>query len=154
MGALQDGRNPSFEGYATGRGLDGEAGPERCTFCTSPFIRTIVEYLQTHWKGTRYQFNCLPFGLSSAPMVFTKIMLPVIAWLRQLDCRVLVYIDDNPKSIQQLSQELQFQGFNVNSVDMTICVPHGKLEKMHTTVRDLLEATITSGRVERSSNHG
>ena len=53
------------------------------------------QYLQTHWKGTRYQFNCLPFGLSSAPMVLTKSMCPVIAWLRQLGCRVLTYIDDN-----------------------------------------------------------
>ena len=31
-----------------------------------------------------YQFNCLPFGLSSGPRVFTKIMFPVIAWLGQL----------------------------------------------------------------------
>ena len=53
------------------------------------------QYLQTHWKGTRYQFNCLPFGLSSAPRVFTKIMRQAIAWLRQLGCRVLTYIDDN-----------------------------------------------------------
>ena len=29
--------------------------------------------LQFHWKGKVYQFNCLPFGLSSAPRVFTKV---------------------------------------------------------------------------------
>ena len=30
--------------------------------------------LQFHWKGKVYQFNCLPFGLSSAPRVFTKVV--------------------------------------------------------------------------------
>ena len=131
-------------------------------------------YLETHWKGTRYQFNCLPFGLSSGPRVFMKIMLPAIAWLRLLGCRLLTYINNNlilastreeatclaeiavsmfealgfvvnhPKSILQPCQELQFLGFNVNLVDMTICVPQTKLEKMRMMARDLLQATTTS----------
>ena len=41
-------------------------------------------HVQTHWKGTKYQFNCLPFGRSSALRVFMSIMRPAIAWLRQL----------------------------------------------------------------------
>ena len=49
-------------------------------------------YLCVRWKGATYQFNCLPFGLSSAQRVFTKIMRPVIAWLRQLGCRIITYI--------------------------------------------------------------
>ena len=142
-----------------------------------PIYQDHRRYLQTHWKGTRYQFNCFPFGLSSASRVFTKILRPAIAWLRQLGCRVIAYIDDNlilapteeeasclaemavslfealgfvvnrPKSILQPCQELQFLGFNVNSVDMTIRVPQRKLEKIHTMARDLMEATTASGRV-------
>ena len=42
-----------------------------------------------------YQFNCLPFSLSSAPWVFTKTLKPVIALLRELGVRLIAYIDDN-----------------------------------------------------------
>ena len=30
------------------------------------------KYLRFRWRGKVYQFNCLPFGLSCAPWVFTK----------------------------------------------------------------------------------
>ena len=53
------------------------------------------QYLQFQFQGATYHFNCLPFGLSSAPRVFTKLMKPVTAWLRQLGCRLISYIDDN-----------------------------------------------------------
>ena len=41
-----------------------------------------------------HQFQCLPFGLSSAPWVFTKVTQPIVAWLRQLGIRMVAYIDD------------------------------------------------------------
>ena len=41
-----------------------------------------------------YEFACLPFGLASAPRVFTKLMKPVVALLRQLGIRLIVYLDD------------------------------------------------------------
>ena len=53
------------------------------------------KYLAFQFQGVTYQFDCLPFGLTSAPRVFTKIMKPAIAWLRQLGCRMISYIDDN-----------------------------------------------------------
>ena len=40
------------------------------------------KYLAFQFQGVTYQFNCLLFGLTSAPRVFTKIMKPAIAWLR------------------------------------------------------------------------
>ena len=45
-------------------------------------------------EGKLYQFNCLPFGLASAPWVFTKTLRPVIALGRELGMRLVVYIDD------------------------------------------------------------
>ena len=42
--------------------------------------------LRFRWQGQTYQFNCLPFGLSSAPWV--------LATLRSLGLRVIIYIDD------------------------------------------------------------
>ena len=133
-------------------------------------------YLHVRWKGATYQFNCLPFSLSSALRVFTKIMRPVIAWLRQLGCRIITYIDNNlimastreeakclaeisvallealgflinyPKSPLEPCQELQFLGFSINSVEMTIRVPQTKLEKMREQVKSLLKAPTLSGR--------
>ncbi len=52
------------------------------------------EFLRFQWKDKAYQFNCLPFGLSSAPWVFTKTTRPVMAILWQLGLRLIIYIDD------------------------------------------------------------
>ena len=41
-----------------------------------------LQYLRFNWLGQSYQFEALPFGLSSAPWVFTKTLAPLIAWLQ------------------------------------------------------------------------
>ncbi len=50
--------------------------------------------LRFKWQGTTYQFNCLPFGLSSALWIFTKTARPIVTTLRTMGLRVIVYIDD------------------------------------------------------------
>ncbi len=52
------------------------------------------QFLRFQWEGTTYHFQCLPFGLTSAPRVFTKIMRPVVGFLRQVGIRLLIYLDD------------------------------------------------------------
>ena len=42
----------------------------------------------------KYQFVCLPFALTSAPWVFTKIMKPVVGALRQMGIHLIIYLDD------------------------------------------------------------
>ena len=37
-----------------------------------PIHKAHEQYLRFSFQGKLYQFNCLPFGLSSAPWVFTK----------------------------------------------------------------------------------
>ena len=46
------------------------------------------------YGGTRYQFTCLPFGLGPAPLLFTKLLKPVVALLRRLGLRMIIYLDD------------------------------------------------------------
>ena len=46
------------------------------------------------FKDKCYRFNCLPFGLACAPLVFTKVLKPVAAQLREMGVRLIVYIDD------------------------------------------------------------
>ena len=52
------------------------------------------KYLRFLWQNRSFQFTCLPFGLSSAPRVFTKVLRPVIAFLRSKGVRCVTYIDD------------------------------------------------------------
>ena len=51
-------------------------------------------FLQFAWEGKQYKFQCLPFGLSSAPRVFTKLLKPVVGLLRQIGLRLIIYLDD------------------------------------------------------------
>ena len=41
------------------------------------------KFLRFEWDGNLLEFQVLPFGLTTAPRVFTKVMKPVIAHLRQ-----------------------------------------------------------------------
>ena len=52
------------------------------------------KYLRFSVGTKTYQFTCLPFGLSSAPWVFTKTLRPVAALVQELGVRVIFYIDD------------------------------------------------------------
>ena len=116
--------------------------------------------LQFQWEQTIYQFVCLPFGLTSAPRVFTKIMKPVVGALRQLGIRLIIYLDDllvlhqkrdhlmqlttlvcqflealdlivNLKKSQLTpTHEMEFLSFLVNSVSLHWAFPSEKLRKI------------------------
>lgn len=51
-------------------------------------------YLRFVFEGVIYEFKCLPFGLNTAPYTFTKIMKPVISYLRNLGYLSVIYLDD------------------------------------------------------------
>ena len=74
--------------------MDGKVGPEGCVFDdpSSPIISKIFAFC----VGRRKYFQCvaLPFGLSSAPRIFTKLMKPVVAYLRARGVRMVIYLDD------------------------------------------------------------
>ena len=59
-----------------------------------PIWKDHQKYLQFLWKGTLHEFAFLPFGLATAPRVFTKLMKPVVAALRQRGIRLIIYLDD------------------------------------------------------------
>ena len=40
------------------------------------------------------QFMTLPFGLGSAPRIFTKLLKPVVGLLRRLGVKLINYLDD------------------------------------------------------------
>lgn len=55
---------------------------------------SIRQFFGFQFEGQYYMWNVLPFGLSTAPLVFTKVMRPVVNHLRQIGLRINLYLDD------------------------------------------------------------
>ena len=56
-----------------------------------PSHRSLLEF---HALGRRFRFVGMPFGVSCAPYVFTRVMRAVMRYLRQRAFRVSIYLDD------------------------------------------------------------
>lgn len=119
------------------------------------------KYLRFIFQGTLYEFTCLPFGLSSAPFIFTKLTKPVITHLRKLGILCVAYLDDflifgntaeecqintrlsvelfislgfivnKDKSALQPSHSRKFLGFIFNSHNLSISLPAEKRFKIN-----------------------
>lgn len=59
-----------------------------------PIHEECQRYLAFRYDHTDYQFTALPFGLSTAPRVFTRVSRAVVAALRRKGILVFAYIDD------------------------------------------------------------
>ena len=141
-----------------------------------PIHTTQQRFLSFMWEGQSYQFTCLPFGLSSAPRTFTKVMKPLVAYLRSLGIRLVIYLDDMlilaqtkeellkwrsivldllenlgflinyKKSEFEPTQSLIFLGFLINSVQMEISLPREKVSQAIQEAQNLLRSGHASAR--------
>ena len=59
-----------------------------------PIHKSHRKFLRFTFNGKLYQFTVLPFGLSTSPYVFSKILKPVINILRSRGFRSTIYLDD------------------------------------------------------------
>ena len=59
-----------------------------------PMARSSRKYLRFVVDGVTYQFVALPFGLSPAPMVFTRVMGVVTSYAHRRAIRLHLYLDD------------------------------------------------------------
>ena len=59
-----------------------------------PVTRNDRKYLRFLWRSQRYQFTCLPNGLSCCPRKFTKLMKPPMTALHRLGHISSNYIND------------------------------------------------------------
>ncbi|KAI8431183.1 hypothetical protein MSG28_001221 [Choristoneura fumiferana] len=114
-----------------------------------------------------YQFTCLPFGLCSAPYVFTKLVKPILTHLRNKGHTLVAYLDDilcmgdtysnclntvnavintlqrlgfvvnYEKSKPTPSKVCKFLGFILNSNSMTLELPKDKKEKIFSITRQI-----------------
>lgn len=118
------------------------------------------KYLRFKYCDEIYEFSCLPFGLCTAPYVFTKLLKPVMECLRSNNILCVIYLDDilcfgndytqclnNVQFIVKLLQTLgfiinrekscltpskncRFLGFIFNSSKMILELPSEKKEKI------------------------
>ena len=59
-----------------------------------PINQDHQRWLRFHIKDQAYAFRCLPFGLSTAPRVFTRVVKAVGAFLRRQGVQIHFYLDD------------------------------------------------------------
>ncbi len=118
-------------------------------------------FLRFMWNGRAYQFVVLAQGLSTAPHVYTKLLKPVFATLRSKGFTVLGYIDDTifvensaelielslqtatslfdslgltisvKKSVMVPVQRIEYLGFFIDSVNMSVELTQPKKQKIH-----------------------
>uniref|UniRef100_A0A8W8ISQ8 Reverse transcriptase domain-containing protein n=1 Tax=Magallana gigas TaxID=29159 RepID=A0A8W8ISQ8_MAGGI len=134
----------------------------------------IQNFLQFRWKEEIYEFTCLPFGISVAPLVFTKMMKVPISCLRKMGVRLVVYLDDilimnqskqgvltdckcainvleslgfdvnYEKSVLVPSSVMEYLGFTVNTIDMTLSLPKQKIQKIKELSRQVIQSNHVS----------
>ena len=134
------------------------------------------KFLRLQWEGQLYQFRALPNGLACAPRIFTKLLSPVYAGLRQEGHECFPYIDDSfvvgdsreeckatvgelastldhlgffvhrEKSVMVPTQRLTFLGFELDSRDMSVSLTQEKKEKFVRAAEDVLNKELSSVR--------
>ncbi|XP_071081484.1 uncharacterized protein [Haliotis cracherodii] len=71
-----------------------------------PIASEFQKYLRFEYQGIHYQWAALPFGISTAPCIFTRIMKTVVEWLHRQAIRVAFYLNDGLQA-HQFTEALQ-----------------------------------------------
>ena len=128
------------------------------------------KFLAFRLEGREFQFRSLPFGLSTAPLIFTKIMRVPIGYLRVNGVLCVIYLDDLlllasseeecresvrlaldvltrcgftvnlQKSELEPKRRLRFLGLEIDTSRMEVTVPKEKVEAALRAVDALLAA--------------
>ena len=135
-----------------------------------PIWENHQKFLRFLWKDSVMEFACLPFGLASAPRIFTKLMKPVVALLSQIwhtpnnllgrhfvhepnsyrasagnvnsnsfIRKPRFFVINLTKSQLKPTQTLEFLGFIVDTKNMTLVLPQGKV----TAIKDLCSQMLS-----------
>jgi len=129
-------------------------------FFSIPMYEPHQKYLKFVFNNICYKFICMPMGYGPSMRIFTKVLKPIYAFLRNRMFESAVYVDDNllfggsmaecdnniwattnllrnlgftihaEKSILLPTQKIIFLGFILNSLNMTITLTDTKKEKI------------------------
>lgn len=146
----------------------------RQAYHTIPMAEEHRRFLRFQWGAEMWRFRALPFGLSTAPWIFTMIMRAALSSLRRR-IRLVVYLDDilvmsetaesavadtqavidrltelgffiSSKSILSPSTQVEFLGMVLNSANMTVSLPSRKAISIAKEARYLLRNPTTTKR--------
>ena len=139
-------------------------------FYSVPIHEDHKKFLKFSWNGQLFQFCAMPNGYCDAMRVFTKILKPVFATLREQGYESVIYVDDSllqgdtyqecldnikatlrclqslgfvihpTKSVLHPTQEIVFLGFIINTNDMTVRLTAEKKTKIVNLGLGLLNA--------------
>jgi len=128
------------------------------------------------WENQAYMFQVCPFGLGSAPRLFTKILKPVVSFLRRIGIRLIMYLDDClilnqdqdrlirdrdtalwvlqmlgfvinwNKSSLIPTRCLEFLGFQVDSTTMSLLLPMDKIQDIQHRCSEMIKKPSTTVR--------
>lgn len=127
------------------------------------------QFEDNNGQNTMYEFNAMPYGLSTAPRTFTKIMKEVVGYLRSRGFSSVSYLDDTlclghtydqcllnvretiklleclgfvinyEKSVLEPKQQCQFLGFLFDAVNMSMSLPDKKRHNILTLTQKFLK---------------
>ena len=175
ISAFQDGRPGGGNNNHSAERLVHQTRPQRRLFCSvsAPQPQKVP---QVCVGQEVYQFVSLPFGLASAPRVFTKLLKPVVSLLRRLGMRLVQYLDDGlfmsqdplgqardrdtalfvmmklgftvnwEKSELNPKQVIEFLGMTIDSHKMLLSLPPGKVQSIKAKCQQLLTLKCTTVR--------
>ncbi|KAL1922224.1 uncharacterized protein VTP21DRAFT_9763 [Calcarisporiella thermophila] len=145
-------------------------------FLHVPVHQESRKYLQFIWGGRKYQFKVLPFGLTSSPRIFTKVLRPVLTVCRKAGTRVAAYLDDLliaassieeskmhtqmlintlekfgfvvnfEKSTLTSSQEIEHLGFKIHTREMILNLPLKQVRDISRVALRLYKTGVTTPR--------
>uniref|UniRef100_A0AC34FW88 Reverse transcriptase domain-containing protein n=1 Tax=Panagrolaimus sp. ES5 TaxID=591445 RepID=A0AC34FW88_9BILA len=134
-----------------------------------PIAKEHQKFLVFEFEGCYYAFRALPFGLATAPFVYTKIIKQILLFLRKKGILAVVYLDDwlimgptkeeckrsvnivlevieslglilnEDKSHLEPVQNLEFLGLLVDTVTLEFKVPEKKQDKIKNMAKQLIK---------------
>lgn len=141
-----------------------------------PINSEFRKYLRFSWRDRLFEFQCLCFGLSSAPYTFTKVMKPIFSQLRREGVCSSYYIDDSiyadmnssslshqtnkakclleslgfvvntKKSSMVPSTTITHLGFVIDTVSMKVSLPQEKVDRIIEICKELVANERTTVR--------
>ncbi len=141
-----------------------------------PVHRKDRNWLTFRWRNKLFRFKAMPFGISSAPRIFTKLIRAALAPLRERGIRILAYLDDfcllasskeealkvarvvrehlerlgfilNESKCNWVPTRVQeFLGFELDTELMEIRLPLSKLRRVRKEARRILNSQNLSAR--------
>ena len=140
------------------------------------------KYLGFQWnkeggEGGFYMFAVLPFGLSTACYIFTKLMRPLVRFWRGRGLKAIVYLDDGiiavkgksralskstqvqcdlqhagfvvnvEKSVWDPSTDMEWLGFKIDLAKGEFSVPEHKLSKLKSQLQEASKSQVMQARL-------